>query len=83
MRGVVAHDFSCGQVPQLGRVVRGGGDQVHRVRREHAIPHPPLMLEQTLLQLPGVVAVPTEAAIAADAAARESLIARHGRRTDD
>ena len=41
------------------------------------------MLEQTLLQLPGVVAVPTEAAIAADAAARESLIARHGRRTDD
>ena len=44
--------LSTGQVPQLRRVVRGGGDEVHGVGGEHTIPHPAGVLHQSLLQVP-------------------------------
>ena len=57
MSGVVADDVARAQVPQLGALVGGGGEQVQRVGGEDAVPHPALVLVERGLVAP-VAGVP-------------------------
>lgn len=51
--GVVADHVPRAQIPQLGALVGGGGEEVQRVGGVDAVPDPALVLVERGLQVPG------------------------------